>query len=102
RQRLEFFFERVDLVHPRLIAADPPIVGGTEQLAGDGADHPWKLLTLVRRLYHAVTAGFASGTPEYGTFRANPTRMRRRKRTAIHRERYEGVGMLSIGGLFSR
>ncbi len=45
RQRLELFFEFVDLVHPRLIAADPPVVGGTEQLAGDGADHPWKLLT---------------------------------------------------------
>src|SRR4029078_10739926 len=62
RQRLEFFFERVDLVHPRLIAADPPIVGGTEQLAGDCADHPWKLLTLAGRLYHADTDAYHSRT----------------------------------------
>ena len=26
----------------RLILADPPVVGGTEQLAGDGADHAVK------------------------------------------------------------
>ena len=38
-QRLQFVFERVDLVDPRTIAPDTAVVGGTEQLAGDCADH---------------------------------------------------------------
>ncbi len=38
-ERFEFFLQRVDRVHPRLIAADPPFIGGAEQLAGNGADH---------------------------------------------------------------
>ena len=37
-------FQRVDGVDARLIAADPPLIGGAEQLAGDGADHNGKLL----------------------------------------------------------
>ncbi len=31
--------ERVDGVHPRLILADPPVVGGAEELTGDSTDH---------------------------------------------------------------
>ena len=31
--------ERVDGVDPRLIGLDPPVVGGTEELAGERADH---------------------------------------------------------------
>ena len=38
-ERLEFLLERIDLVDPRLIAADAPLIGGSKQLAGDGADH---------------------------------------------------------------
>ena len=36
---LELPLQRVDRVDPRLIALDPPLVGGAEQLAGEGADH---------------------------------------------------------------
>ena len=43
-QRLQLRFERVDLVDARLIGADPPIIGGTEQLAGDSADHRINIL----------------------------------------------------------
>ena len=38
-ERLDLFFQRVDGGDPRLIAADPPFIGGAKQLAGDGADH---------------------------------------------------------------
>ena len=38
-ERFELLLQRVDLVDPRLIAADAPFIGGTKQLAGDGADH---------------------------------------------------------------
>src|SRR5207244_5195217 len=39
RERFHFLFELIDLAHPRLIAADAPLIGGSKQLAGDGADH---------------------------------------------------------------
>ena len=38
-ERFQLLFQRVDRVDPRLIAADPPFIGGAEQLAGNGADH---------------------------------------------------------------
>ena len=38
-ERFQLRLQRVDLGHPRLIAADPPFIGGAEQLAGNGADH---------------------------------------------------------------
>ena len=38
-ERCQFRLKRVDLVDPRLIAANPPLIGGAEQLAGNGADH---------------------------------------------------------------
>ncbi len=36
---LQFGLQRIDRGHPRLIAANPPLIGGAEQLAGNGADH---------------------------------------------------------------
>src|SRR4029077_19593241 len=68
----QFLFEGIDLANPGQIAADAPLIGGSKQLAGNGADHSGTP-QLVGRLYHAVLAGFASGTPECGTFRANST-----------------------------
>ena len=38
-QLLQLFFQRVDVVDARPVGADAPIVGGTEQFAGDRADH---------------------------------------------------------------
>ena len=38
-QRRHLGFQRVDGGDPRLIAANPPFIGRTEQLAGNGADH---------------------------------------------------------------
>ena len=38
-ERFQLLFQRVDLVDARPIGADAPVVGGTEQLAGDSADH---------------------------------------------------------------
>ena len=54
----DVLLERVDGVDPRLIAADPPVIGGTEQLAGDGADHAGGLLVYAGRFYHAAAAGY--------------------------------------------
>ena len=45
-QRLDLGFQRVDGGDPRQITADPPLVGGAEQFAGDGADHGLKLLNV--------------------------------------------------------
>jgi hypothetical protein len=46
------------------------------------------------------TAGFASGTPECGTFRANSTlNAPPDNEQPKPCERYEGVGLLSIGGI---
>ena len=36
---LQFGLQRIDRGHARLIAANPPLVGGAEQLAGNGTDH---------------------------------------------------------------
>ena len=36
---LQLLFQRIDGVDAGLIGADAPVVGGTEQLAGDSADH---------------------------------------------------------------
>ena len=36
---LELLLQRVDGIDPRPVGADAPVVGGTEQLAGDCADH---------------------------------------------------------------
>ena len=38
-ERRDLAFQRVDGGDPRLITADPPVVGGAEQFAGDGAEH---------------------------------------------------------------
>ena len=38
-ERFQLLLQRVDLGHPRLIAANPPFIGGAKQLAGNGADH---------------------------------------------------------------
>ena len=38
-ERFQLLFQRVDLVDARPESADTPVVGGTEQLAGDRADH---------------------------------------------------------------
>ena len=35
----EFGLERVDRMDTRLVALDPPVIGGAEQLAGDCAKH---------------------------------------------------------------
>ena len=98
-QRLEFLFELIDLADPGRIAANAPLVGGSKQFAGDGADHTGAP-NVGRGLYHAATTGFASGTPECGTFRANSTL----NAAAVSEwpkpcERYEGVGLLSIGDM---
>ena len=46
----QFVFQRVDVIDPRPIGADAAVVGGTEQLAGDSADHRINiLLTGLRR-----------------------------------------------------
>jgi hypothetical protein len=45
-ERLQLTLERVDGVDPRPIGANPPVVGGTEQLAGDRADHRNVILPL--------------------------------------------------------
>ena len=39
RKAFQFLFERVDLADPGQIAADTPLIGGSKQLAGNGADH---------------------------------------------------------------
>ena len=39
RQRFQFGFQRIDVVDARAIGADPAVVRGTEELAGDSADH---------------------------------------------------------------
>ncbi len=38
-ERGYFRLERIDGIDPRLVALDPPVIGGAEQLAGNGADH---------------------------------------------------------------
>src|SRR5215472_2503654 len=38
-KRFEFLFELIDLANPGQIAADTSLVGGSKQLAGNGADH---------------------------------------------------------------
>src|SRR6516165_1396897 len=38
-QGFQLGFQRIDLVDARPIGADPTVVRGTEQLAGDSADH---------------------------------------------------------------
>ena len=43
-QRLQLRFERVDLVDARPIGPDATIIGRTEQLAGDSADHRINIL----------------------------------------------------------
>src|SRR5262245_29954927 len=45
RKAFQFLFERVDLANPGQIAADAALVGGSKQLAGNGADHTGELLT---------------------------------------------------------
>ncbi len=48
-ERLKLLFERVDRGHAGPTGADPSLIGGTEQLAGDGADHRFIILTLLGR-----------------------------------------------------
>src|SRR6185369_492764 len=48
-QRLELLLQGVDLGDARLIAANPPFVGGAKQLAGDGADHSESSSTIPQR-----------------------------------------------------
>ncbi len=38
-ERVELLLQGIDGGDPRQIAANPPVIGGAEQLAGDGADH---------------------------------------------------------------
>ena len=38
-ERFQLLLQRVDFLDPRPIGTDAPLVGGTEQLAGDSADH---------------------------------------------------------------
>ena len=58
-ERLQLLLQRVDRGDPRLIAANPPLIGGAEQLAGNGADHR-ELLTYpdARALLPRRPAGF--------------------------------------------
>ena len=68
-ERRELLFQRVDRGDPRLIAANPPVIGGAEQLAGNGADHGLKLLTLCRALLPCRRRpDLASGAPEMRHF----------------------------------
>src|SRR5262249_31254799 len=50
---LELLFELIDLANPGQIAADTPLVGGSKQLAGNGADHSGAP-NVGRDLYHAA------------------------------------------------
>ena len=46
-KRRDFVLERIDGVDPRRISPDAAVIGGTKQLAGNGADHaqiPFKIL----------------------------------------------------------
>ncbi len=51
-QLLQLFFQRVDVVDARPVGADAPVVGGTEQFAGDRADHR---IILPMGLRHSTT-----------------------------------------------
>ena len=57
-ERRDLLFQGVDVFDPRLIAANPPFVGGAEQLAGNGADHTGAPNFGLAALYHAAAAGF--------------------------------------------
>ena len=63
-ERLEFLFQGVDLGNPRLIAADLPVIGGAEQLAGDGADHREAPNLSPSASIMASRPDLRSGTPE--------------------------------------
>ena len=68
---LDFRFQSIDGIDARLIAADAPVVGGTEQLAGDRADHRelltfWAGPLLPRRRGRILLPALR----KYGTFRA--------------------------------
>ena len=64
---LDLRLQGVDGVDARLIAADPPVVGGTEQLAGNGADHR-ELLNFLPAFTTPPRPDFASGAPEIRRF----------------------------------
>ncbi len=72
---LDLRLQGVDGVDARLIAADAPVVGGTEQLAGDSADHRELLNFLAGALLPRRRGRILlPALRKYGTFRANSTR----------------------------
>ena len=52
--------ERIDGVHPRLILAHAPVVGGAEKLAGDSADHCGSIPCLRQAADAAIRRGNAA------------------------------------------
>ena len=74
-ERLQLLLQRVDRVDPRLIAADPPFIGGAEQLAGNGADHTGSSSVMPGASSTPPRPDIASGVPEMrhfsGKFDAN-------------------------------
>src|SRR6185437_13977389 len=74
-ERFELFLQRVDRVDLRLIATDPPFIGGAEQLAGDGADHASSSSIMPGVFSTPPRPDLASGAPEMrhfsGKFDAN-------------------------------
>ncbi len=70
---LEVFLQSVDRSDARLIALDAPIVGGTEQFAGESADHA-EVLNLCRDGNPIEVCGPCGAGLKYGVFRASTMR----------------------------
>ncbi len=79
-ERRDLLLQGVDLIDPRLIAANPPVIGRAEQLAGNGADHTGAPTLDWSPFITPPRPDLASGAPECGSFRAKSTRNAQVKR----------------------